>query len=707
MVAFVLLLLAAVAGLSAAEDPNYYIGTGIYDITGPAGGIPMMGYAKPGQLTGGIHLRLFARAYVVAEMRNINRRTVFVSCDMGMASQLVTMKVFSKLKTLFGADMYTKDNVVISGTHTHSGPGGYLQYAMYGISTIGFIRDSFDIIVDGIVESIRLAHHDLRPGSIYYNEGELLLSNINRSPTSYVLNPKSERARYNYDVDKTMWILKMVDGADDPIGIITWFAVHPTSMNNSNHLISGDNKGYASYLFEQKMNPGKMPGKGKFTAAFASSNLGDVSPNTAGPRCLDTGELCDLLTSTCNGKHNPIFSVHRMDSNCVALWTRWADDDSWTPASIDFRHQFVNMSNVEVEVSPGEMARTCAPAMGYSFAAGTTDGPGSFNFTQGTTEENEFWSSIVDAIAPPSEQLKACQAPKPVLLATGEISFPYAWQPSIVEIQMLRIGQFVSDGSPGEFTTMSGRRLRESVAKTLVNNGFPEDTKVVLAGLSGTTPVPRRFEGSIRGAQRYEAASTIFGPHTLSAYMKNFILMAEAMSKGEAVDQGPNPPDLEENQLELLLLNRTHDSKPVNTNYGDVLEDASDTYIAGESVVVKFQSGHPRNNAKDMIGGTYITVDNHPANGGSPVTVKTDAHWDTTFSWKVTKRDILTRGKQSELTVTWNIPIDTPPGAYSITHYGQARTSSIIGGEVTIDYQGTSKTFQVVSARRPAHTSNL
>lgn len=39
-----------------------------------------------------------------------------------------------------------------------------------------------------------------------------------------------------------------------------------------------------------------LPGKGNFVAAFASTNLGDVSPNTNGPRCQDTGkflvELC-------------------------------------------------------------------------------------------------------------------------------------------------------------------------------------------------------------------------------------------------------------------------------------------------------------------------------------------------------------------------------------------------------------------------------
>lgn len=37
-------------------------------------------------------------------------------------------------------------------------------------------------------------------------------------------------------------------------------------------------------------------------AAFASTNLGDVSPNLNGPRCVDTGLPCDVIHSTCNGQ---------------------------------------------------------------------------------------------------------------------------------------------------------------------------------------------------------------------------------------------------------------------------------------------------------------------------------------------------------------------------------------------------------------------
>ena len=37
--------------------------------------------------------------------------------------------------------------------------------------------------------------------------------------------------------------------------------------------------------------------QGPFVAAFASANLGDVSPNLEGPKCIDTG-LVNLSTVT-------------------------------------------------------------------------------------------------------------------------------------------------------------------------------------------------------------------------------------------------------------------------------------------------------------------------------------------------------------------------------------------------------------------------
>ena len=57
---------------------------------------------------------------------------------------------------------------------------------------------------------------------------------------------------------------------------------------------------------------------------------------------------------------------------------------------IDYVHTYVDFSNVTVTLPPTSSegggkstVTTCPAALGFSFAAGTTDGPGVFNFVQG------------------------------------------------------------------------------------------------------------------------------------------------------------------------------------------------------------------------------------------------------------------------------------------------------------------------------------
>lgn len=69
-------------------------------------------------------------------------------------------------------DLYKEDNVAISGTHTHAGPGGYLQYVTYSVTSLGFVPQSFEALVTAIELSIVQAHDNLKPGSIFINTGK-------------------------------------------------------------------------------------------------------------------------------------------------------------------------------------------------------------------------------------------------------------------------------------------------------------------------------------------------------------------------------------------------------------------------------------------------------------------------------------------------------------------------------------------------------
>ena len=126
------------------------MGVGRADVTGPVAEITLMGYADPRQKGAGILTRLHSRAFVIETDRSQEddgdgnggdgdgsdggdgddakdggaERVIFVSVDAGMTSQLVRRHVLRRLRRRFGSGAVSEDNLVISSTHTHSGPGG-------------------------------------------------------------------------------------------------------------------------------------------------------------------------------------------------------------------------------------------------------------------------------------------------------------------------------------------------------------------------------------------------------------------------------------------------------------------------------------------------------------------------------------------------------------------------------------------------------
>ena len=76
------------------------------------------------------------------------------------------------------------------------------------------------------------------------------------------------------------------------------------------------------------------------------------------------------------------------------------------------------------------------------------------------------------------------------------------------------------------------RRLKRVIEETISRVGKESDTeyKVVLAGLSNIyTHYITTFEEY--QLQRYEAASTIYGPHTLKAYVEQFNYLTKKILK--------------------------------------------------------------------------------------------------------------------------------------------------------------------------------
>ena len=83
---------------------------------------------------------------------------------------------------------------------------------------------------------------------------DYIIINFFKDKVNDILFVCVSRDRYKYDTDKTMHLIKAIDTNGTLMGIIDWFAVHGTSMNNTNKLISSDNKGYAAMRYEEDYN---------------------------------------------------------------------------------------------------------------------------------------------------------------------------------------------------------------------------------------------------------------------------------------------------------------------------------------------------------------------------------------------------------------------------------------------------------------------
>jgi neutral ceramidase len=356
------------------------------------------------------------------------------------------------------------------------------------------------------------------------------------------------------------------------------------------------------------------------------------------------------------------------------------------------------MSNFSFPLENGSYVRTCPAALGYSFAAGTSDGPGAFDFTQNNPNEpnaSPMWSVVRGFLKSPSEDQKRCHFPKPILLDVGEMNNPYAWTPNIVDVQVFRVGQFFIIVSPGEATTMAGRRWKSAVhstAKSLsLSGGISVDPIIVLGGPANsyTHYISTPEEYSI---QRYEGASTLYGQHTLNAYINVTLsnLPYLAASETSQPDPGPLPPNNVNRSLSFIT-GVVYDGKPLFKSFGDVKEDVEAHYRIGDVVSVTFVGANPRNNLR--LEQTFAAVELCDASSGTLCgesgiawePYRDDSDWNLVFHWKKTSEVLGT----SEVRIDWETEEWAKPGVYRIRYFGDSKA---IGGVIT-PFEGVSGIF--------------
>jgi neutral ceramidase len=684
-------LLALACGWAAGADSStYQVGRASEDITLPVVGVQLMGFVRPDQISEGLHQRQYARTFVIADASG-KKPVAIVTCDLAFPTHTLRLAVLDRLRKKFG-DRYGYANVIVAATHTHAAPGGYHHHISSGPFGGGFYNQCFDALVDGISDSIIAADADLKPCKILLGQGDVADAGVNRSRVAYMNNPADERARYRTDVDTTMTLLKF-ERDDGPIGTLNWFAVHGTSMNYYNKLISGDNKGYAAYAVE-KAHGARHAGKREFVAAFAQSNAGDVTPNL---NLNNTGPgKTDVESTRIIGE--------RQAREAEKLFT---DAREALHGPIEYRHVFVDFSQLPVaaEFTGAGLQRTCPSALGYSFAAGSTeDGGGHPLFHEGMKEPNPLVDSFARANFPdlvPTEQLRQCQKPKAILLATGLPKPPF--QEQVLPVGLVRIGQLVLAVVPAEVTTMAGRRWRTALGKEL---GL-DPRYVVIAGYANdyANYVTTREEYE---TQQYEGGSTLFGPWTEAGYRQELVGLARAMKAGKPVTSTAEPVDMRTRIKSKLTLDGPNEQPPAGAKTGDVIADAKQHYTPGESVVATFWTGSPVNDYRRRD--RFMAVERREPGRDTWQVVREDFDWDTTIRWNQQVAETpakpvataaldasrlgpaprIARPEPFQATITWQTDAKTPTGTYRIVNFGRFKKDGKV--ERVVSY---SRPFEV------------
>src|SRR5262245_23179568 len=113
-------------------------------------GYAMFGYGMSHHRARGRQTALFARAVCIGDGAH---HLFFCCADLGSISHAVREGVCASLRERLGGD-FDDAWLVLTCTHTHSGPGGCSHEALYNVVTPGFVTPDYDAVVRAISDAI-------------------------------------------------------------------------------------------------------------------------------------------------------------------------------------------------------------------------------------------------------------------------------------------------------------------------------------------------------------------------------------------------------------------------------------------------------------------------------------------------------------------------------------------------------------------------
>ncbi len=545
-----------------------------------ARGYAMHGFGQPHHRAHGIETPLWARALCLQD--DAGQLVVFCCLDLGYVTWAMRSALTASLREAIG-DSFADERFVLTCTHTHSGPGGCSHDAMYNLVTPGFQPAHLAAVISAAEAAIAAAWQGLAPTDISIGDAtfeEKVPVAWNRSLDAWNRNPdvvKFIAGENHRALDRRMQVLRFAREGKTQ-ALLSLFGVHATCVSNHLDKHDGDNKGYAASAAEAVL---AAAGAEAPVAIFAQSTAGDVSPHYHGPSDL-------AIRRHIQG--NDEYAYAKTNGEYQSSLALAATTGSPLGGSLDGILTYVDFSNVTADpawTGGVENARTGDPCHGVAFVAGTpVDGPGvaaplaailrqgsrllrrwrMSRFSGLSANDRAYYQALYEAhgekdivfeagrklaLGRPFKSLGAASVVDPLLAElhrqakVGALN-KSAMVPTVLPLQIIRIGTVALVCCPGEFTTTAGRRLLKSVEENLQGQGYAQVLICTYCNeYMGYVTTREEYQ-----QQAYEGGHTIFGQWTLAAFQTQFAELARefcqpahARQHNQTLRPAPAPAD--------------------------------------------------------------------------------------------------------------------------------------------------------------------
>ena len=547
-------------------------------------GYAMFGYGQWSHRAYEQRTALYARSVSIVDQQH--NRLLICCLDLGCITHAMRSQTVERLTETLGS-AFDENQLVLMATHTHSGPGGCGHEALYNMPTPGFVPEHLNAIVEALVQSIKNAIASEQDTEIFLSTQhfpEQIPIAWNRSINAYNRNPEVKphtEAETHLALNREMQLIGFYR-EQKLQSFISLFGVHATCLGNSLNAYDGDNKGYAAAFSEQALI---RQGIQNPVTIFAQATAGDVSPHFHGK---DQLKIRNKIKGEQEYQYAQQNGRYQSELALTALQQTIPEKLQTVEGKIDAVMSYVDLSNIEIpaEFTYGQLgAKTSQPCHGTAFFAGTpVDGLGApkvlikgmqFLADQFRKQKNKH-PNAADFAA--YQQLYASQGPKQILLEAGTkkilgqpIGFPPSildpliaemnrqvkagaiqhspLVPSVVPLQIVRLGQLALICCPGEFTTIAGQRVVDTVKQTFTTQ--TSMNQVWLASYCndymGYVTTYEEYQ-----QQAYEGGHTLFGQWTLAACQSKFKDLAEQLlleKNKRHYDEMTRPQQIPEQEL--------------------------------------------------------------------------------------------------------------------------------------------------------------